>query len=331
MNQLTSENFALMAARWPSDLLPLPEAGEGRWKVGCDGVEAIYTTRDRKIEFICYVGHTLAWVTSSLGHPACYPINEPDYEAPAAAVLMDLDGTTIKSEPFWIWIIERTVADLLGDDGFKLAPKDEPFVSGHSVSEHLNYCLDKYAQGHTLEDARESYFRITRRELGEIAAGRGNTQAFKPTPGLKEFLTEVKSHGIKIGLVSSGLYEKAWPSIVSVFRQLGLGDPMEFYDGIITAGSAVRRGQCGTLGELSPKPHPWLYAEMASVGLGIHGDERRRVVGIEDSGAGIVSVRLAGFAAIGLMSGNIPMSGATPLLFAGVNSLVEAIPLVLGR
>ena len=34
------------------------------------------------------------------------------------------------------------------------------------------------------------------------------------------------------------------------------------------------QGAPGTLGELSPKPHPWLYAEAACIGLGIPFEER---------------------------------------------------------
>ncbi len=140
---------------------------------------------------------------------------------------------------------------------------------------------------------------------------------------MKEFLLELKGCGIRIALVTSGLYEKAYPEIVSAFRTLGLGDPAEFYDAIITAGFAMRPGQPGTLGELSPKPHPWLYAEAARVGLGIDAANRQHVVGIEDSGAGICSIRLAGFAPLGIAGGNIEQSGTRGLCHAFYPELRE--------
>jgi beta-phosphoglucomutase-like phosphatase (HAD superfamily) len=119
--------------------------------------------------------------------------------------------------------------------------------------------------------------------------------------------------GVKIGLVTSGLYEKAWPEIVSAFRKLDLGDPKEFYDAIVTAGFPLRKGEVGTLGELSPKPHPWLYAETARVGLGVPFADRRHVVGIEDSSAGVCSIRLAGFTTVGVADGNIVQGGTREL------------------
>ena len=92
-----------------------------------------------------------------------------------------------------------------------------------------------------------------------------------------------------------------------------MGDPGEFYDAIITAGHALRKGQAGTLGELSPKPHPWLYAETLRVGLGLEYAERSAAIGIEDSGAGVVAIRLAGMQAWGIGGGNIEQSGTRGL------------------
>ncbi|UCD29640.1 MAG: HAD family hydrolase, partial [Planctomycetota bacterium] len=201
----------------------------------------------------------------------------------------------------------------LGDPRFELEEADLPYVSGHSVSEHLQYCIKKYCPDKTVEQARRYYFQHTEREMQEIMEGRGREGAFKPSPGLKEFLLELKSMGLKIGLVTSGLHQKAWPEILSAFRTLKMGDPKDFYDAIITAGFAIRKGEVGTLGELSPKPHPWLYAETCRVGLGIDFADRNSVVGIEDSGAGVCAIRLAGFPTIGFAGGNIIESGTREL------------------
>ena len=160
--------------------------------------------------------------------------------------------------------------------------------------------------------------------------GKGRKNAFVPTPGLKEFLLELKSMHIKIGLVTSGLYEKAWPEILSAFQTLDMGDPKEFYDAIISAGFPIRKGEVGTLGELSPKPHPWLYAETCRVGLGIEFADRNSVIGIEDSGAGVCSIRLAGYPTIGIAGGNINESGTRGLCNYYYDNLPAILDLIKG-
>jgi beta-phosphoglucomutase len=294
-------------------LIPLQACSDGAFRIGEDGVVSVTATGDQKVEFIAFEEHTLAYVKSDLGYPAYYPVHPVRMEKPVKAILMDLDGTSVRSEAFWIWIIERTVASLLGNPNFELGEADLPYVSGHSVSEHLKYCIKKYCPDKTVEEARKYYFGHAQREMRKITEGRGRKDAFRPAAGLKEFLLALKAMGVKIGLVTSGLYEKAWPEILSAFRTLGMGDPRDFYDAIITAGFALRPGEVGTLGELSPKPHPWLYAEACRIGLGIDFGDRNSVVGIDDSGAGVCSIRLAGFPTIGFGGGNILESGTKEL------------------
>ena len=158
--------------------------------------------------------------------------------------------------------------------------------------------------------------------------GKGRKNAFIPTPGVKEFLLKLKEKNIKIGLVTSGLYEKAYPEILSAFQTLEMGDPKEFYDCIITAGYPLRKGSTGTLGELEAKPHPWLYAETANVGLGIPFEKRGRVIGIEDSGAGVSAIRLAGYYTVGIGGGNIKSSGTLGMCNAYCETFEEILKLV---
>jgi beta-phosphoglucomutase-like phosphatase (HAD superfamily) len=294
-------------------MIALSRSGDGLFEAGRNGVVTVTATGDRKVEFISFAEHSIAYVNSAMGYPAYYPVHPAALSGPVKAVLMDLDGTSVRSETFWIWIIQMTIASLLGESGFELEASDLPYVSGHSVSEHLKHCIHKYCPDKTVEEARNFYFEHTHREMQAIMNGRGRKGAFKPSPGIKEFLYELKAMNVKIGLVTSGLHEKAYPEIVSAFDTLGMGDPKDFYDAIITAGYPLRKGETGTLGELEPKPHPWLYAETCRVGLGIGFDQRNSVVGIEDSGAGVCSIRLAGYPTIGISGGNIVESGTRGL------------------
>ena len=135
----------------------------------------------------------------------------------------------------------------------------------------------------------------------------------------------VREKGIKIGLVTSGLDYKAIPEISSVFRMLELGDPVQFYDAIVTGGKRIQRGIYGSIGELAAKPHPWVYAEMAS-GLGV--TDKSEVVVLEDSSAGLISGRLAGFSVIGFNDGNILSSGLSGETYAMVDSFDEVLKLL---
>ncbi len=294
-------------------LIDLGKCSDGVFAAGTNGVNAVYATGDRKVEFICFESSTICYVRSAIGYPAYYPLRKTQLKKPVKAVLMDLDGTSVKSEEFWIWIIQKSIASLTNNPDFAFEEADMPHVSGHSVSEHLQYCINKYCPDKKLEDAREWYFKHTHYEMSEIMEGRGKNGAFTPSAGLKEFLLKLKENNIKIGLVTSGLYEKAWPEILSAFRTLDMGDPKDFYDASISAGFPLRKGSVGTLGELSPKPHPWLYAEICAVGLNIPVEESSHVVGIEDSGAGICSIKLAGYPSVGFAGGNIESSGTKAL------------------
>jgi beta-phosphoglucomutase len=313
-----------------SGLRAIGRTSDGCFRVGRDGVVTIVSPSDRRVEFVAFADRTIACVTSAMGYGAYYPVHPVKLDTPVRAVLMDLDGTTVRSEHFWIWMIEKATASLLGNPEFTLEAADLPYVSGFSVSEHLEHCIRKYCPERTVEEGRRYYYEHTHREMKAILDGSGRADAFVPAPGLKDFLLALKADGIKIGLVTSGLYEKAYPEIVAAFRALGLGDPREFYDAIITAGFPLRRGEVGTLGELSPKPHPWLYAEVARVGLGIPFEERSRVVGIEDSGAGVCALRLAGFATIGIGGGNIVTSGTKALCQHYCDTFDQVLRIVRG-
>ena len=106
------------------------------FETGKDGVQAIYTPADKKIDIVEFADKRLCCVKSGLGYPAIYPLRETRFEPKAEAILMDLDGTSVHSEQFWMWVIEQTTARLLGKPDFKREPEDEPFISGYSVSEH---------------------------------------------------------------------------------------------------------------------------------------------------------------------------------------------------
>ncbi len=317
---------------WKDEMIPLETTFDSRFAVGRGDVQGIYTPRDRKAEFIVMEdGACYARLKTSFSAPVLYPFPAVDFRPKAKAVLMDLDGTSVISEEFWIWMIELTMQGLLKDERFSLEEGDIPYVSGFSVTEHLQYCIDKYRPGADISEARRIYQSITGREMKKIMEGGGRADAFRVRPQLKEFLLALKDNGIKIGLVTSGLYEKAMPEIVSAFRQMQLGEPLRFYDAVVTAGTAYGDGKSGTLGEYSAKPHPWLYSEIAGVGLGLGKEDACHVVVLEDSSAGVLAGRLAGYPVIGMEGGNIRQAGLDCLTAKQADTLSEVLDYLLGK
>ena len=67
---------------------------------------------------------------------------------------------------------------------------------------------------------------------------------------------------------------------------------------------------------------------MARVGLGLSFEQRNAVIGIEDSGAGVCSVRLAGFPTVGISGGNIIESGTREVCNAYCESFGEILQLL---
>ncbi len=63
------------------------------------------------------------------------------------------------------------------------------------------------------------------------------------------------------------------------------------------------------------------------MGLGLTEADRPYVLGLEDSGAGIVSLRLCNFASVGVAGGNIETSGTKSLCTHMCSSLLDVLPL----
>lgn len=325
-------NFMSQIALTPdAGLKRIPCSKNGLFQTGCDGVEDIIESKDGQYTFLCYKDKTIVQLRSGGIYDAYYSLPDPVFEGPARYVLMDLDGTAIDSEHFWIGIIQKSISQLMGNPKFCFEDADLPHVSGYSVAEHLRYCIEKYCPDKKLQDAREIYKELEYRELTMLLHGTGHIDAFRPMDGLKDFIRELKKREIKIALVSSGSRFKVQAEVAAACRQIGVESETEIFDCVMTGGIAVQKGEFGTVNEMAAKPHPWMYAEAARSGLGITDREYPKVIGLDDSAAGIMSLRLAGFEAIGMAGGNIITSGIAPLARKSGCCLLEALPVILGE
>lgn len=292
--------------------------------------QEIYCSVDKKIEFVIFPGSIcMAGVTSALSNTVYYPLCDVSIGNKITSVVMDLDGTTASSEKFWIEIIRQVVVKMTGDSNFQFKKSDFPFISGHSVSEHLSYCITRYSPLFDIYEAMDIYKKIYTKELKAIVND-SKASAFEPTKGIKRFILEAKKHNVKIGLVTSGVYDKAYPEILAILHRLNETDPSKFYDSIVTAGSTLKDNLFGTLGEISAKPHPWLYIESTRIGLS-EPKCSQSIIGFEDSGAGVMALRLAGIPVIGIKNGNIVSSGYEKFCEFMVDDMDEALDILSAR
>ena len=66
------------------------------------------------------------------------------------------------------------------------------------------------------------------------------------------------------------------------------------------------------------------------VGLGIPFEDRAHVLGLEDSGAGVCALRLAGVTPVGMAGGNIEQSGTRALCARVCGSFDDVLRMIDG-
>jgi HAD superfamily hydrolase (TIGR01509 family) len=180
------------------------------------------------------------------------------------AVLWDLDGTLIDSEPYWmkseIELAERHGATWTEEDGKSLvgmALKDSTRLMGERFGVELD-------QDKVINELTDSVTEQLRREIPW-------------RPGAQELLLELRRKGVKTALVTMSLRRMALQVVESI--------PFKAFD-VIVAGDDVVHG----------KPHAEPYLKAAQL-LGV---DPRDCVAFEDSISGILSAEAAGTKAVGI-------------------------------
>ena len=305
--------------------------GWGELREGRDGVVRMAVNRAHEFFFIFHREQIEVVLNGKSGLFPSFALPDTYLEKPLKAVLLDLDGTCVKSEHFWIMTIIETVntvrnsADREHIPAFR--PEELPFVSGRSVLEHLHYCIKHYCPEASLSQMHDVYTGIAEKYMEQLCSGELQLDAFEPADSLKELLLWLKKKEVKIGIVTSGLYYKAWPELAQAMEKMDLGDPLLFFDAVMTAGTAARKGQSGTMGNSIAKPWPNLYFE-ALQAMGLSLKDRFHVAGIGDSSSDAGSLRTMGVPFIGVGGGNIRQAGSLALCNFFVENLSEVISLL---
>jgi mannitol-1-/sugar-/sorbitol-6-/2-deoxyglucose-6-phosphatase len=183
---------------------------------------------------------------------------------PPHALIFDMDGVLIDSEPLWH---EAEIASA-GEAGLVLTPEDCLRTTGLRVDEAVAYWCERHPY---LAPRRELLVASTLDRLVDLVTRRG-----MPKPGVDEVLDFARSRGLRLALASSSPYRV----IHAVLDALGLHSAFE----VIHSAEEEARG----------KPDPAVYLTTARK-LGI---EPERCIAVEDSPNGLLSAKAAGMKCI---------------------------------
>jgi len=176
-----------------------------------------------------------------------------------AAVLWDMDGTLVDTEPLWM----ETEHAMAAKYGGEWTNEDAMQLVGNDLLDSGRYLKDRWGLSQSAEEVVE--------ELLDGVVERLSSGEVPWRPGARELLADLKTNGVRCALVTMSYLKFATP----ILEQL----PTESFHVIVT-GEQVDNG----------KPHPEPY-ETAAAALGV---ATRDCVAIEDSNTGATSAEAAG-------------------------------------
>lgn len=225
-------------------------------------------------------------------------MNEDTQTRPVEAVLFDLDGTLVDSEPVY-W------------------ESDRAFLAGYGIDYHgeLNAAMVGRGSNEFFREM-EALFpasplnsmslaeRSRRKDEAYLAHARGRLRSF---PGVEAFARELRARGIPAAIASGSTP----PVIDATLDMLGLGDLFP----VRVSGSEVPRG----------KPEPDVFLEAARR----LGTPPAACLVLEDSEPGLMATRAAGMACVALPHPGHPrmgvFSGARLVVTGGAAAFVPSL------
>jgi HAD superfamily hydrolase (TIGR01509 family) len=182
-----------------------------------------------------------------------------------AAVLWDMDGTLIDSEPYWLLSESR----LAQDYGSEWSEQDGHQIIGKSLYDSCAILRDRFSiQDMSIEE-------VIDRLTDEVVSHLKTSLPWRP--GALELLMDLKRAGVKTALVTMSMRRMA----LAVVEQI----PFQAFD-VVVAGDDVMVGK--------PDPEPYLKAAEL---LGVSPQD---CIALEDSNTGIRSAEAAGTLAVGI-------------------------------
>ena len=186
------------------------------------------------------------------------PEGSPEANGELQAVLFDMDGLLVDSEPLWFEVECSVMARLDG----RWSEADQQALIGGSLPRTVAYLLERAGRPASAEEVG--------RWLVDGMTSLLQSRELRVLPGARELLAEVRAAGIASALVTSS--ER--PIMDAVLRQLDVA-----FSATVCADD-VTRGK--------PDPEPYLRA------ASLLGADPRRCVALEDSPNGVASAEAAG-------------------------------------
>lgn len=183
------------------------------------------------------------------------------------AVLWDMDGTLVDSEPYWL-LSESALAE---DYGKVWTQENGNELIGRSLYDSSAILKDRF----DIKDlsAQQIVDRLTDSVLSKLQ------HSLPWRPGALELLMELKQAGVKTALVTMSMRRMALAVAEAI--------PFQAFD-VVVAGDDVTHG----------KPHPEPYQKAAA----LLGFEPAECIAIEDSVTGLRSAEAAGCLPLGIVN-----------------------------
>lgn len=205
------------------------------------------------------------------------------------AVILDMDGLMVDTEPLYKIAWQQGIADL----GFELSDVGYATIVGRPLPEIEEILMARFGPAFPMDVLRRTWPELWRKEVA-----RAGIQVKDGLPALLDFIAERR---LGLGIATSTKAD--WAAFT--LERSGLAGRFE----VVVTGDQIARG----------KPAPDIYLEAARR-LNV---APSRCVAIEDSEAGIRSIAAAGMVGI-LVPHWAPSDVATAAAFRVVNSLHDA-------
>jgi HAD superfamily hydrolase (TIGR01509 family) len=202
------------------------------------------------------------------------------------AVLFDLDGTLVDSEPLWGVSMDRVAGHL----GGSLSPEFRAATTGQSVPFSVKLLLDDIGSERGVEETTSLLLSITAEIFAEDLLWQ---------PGAEQLIERVRAAGIKTALVTNSprqIVDVALGGLLGAHR----------FD-VTICGDEVARGK--------PDPHPYLHA-MELLGL-----SAAQCLAVEDSPSGTAAAIAAGIPVL-VVPSEVPVPEGPGRIFA--SSLLDS-------